>query len=124
MSRETHGAEKNALFRHLKSLPRESLKLWSITHCSSAISPQETSLQRENYRGFGHAVDRFVRGSRAASTVPPAQSRPSTRLRISELWYDSPIKKEYGSQVLKTFRLRGHAFREFPRAEGGAPLAF
>jgi hypothetical protein len=31
-----------------------------MCHCSPAISLQETSLQRENYRGLGHVVDRFV----------------------------------------------------------------
>jgi hypothetical protein len=53
-----HGT--NSQFGPLNSLPRKSMKIRSMCHCSPAISLQETSLQRENYRGLGPAVDRFV----------------------------------------------------------------
>jgi len=36
-----------------------------VVSCSSAISPQETHLQTENYRGLGHAVDLFADGIRS-----------------------------------------------------------
>ena len=58
----TRNGFKNPLFRHLKSLPRESINLWSMCRCASAISPQEFSLQREKYRGLGPAVNRSVHG--------------------------------------------------------------
>ena len=42
-----------------------------MCHCSSAISPQGFGLQRENYRGLGHAVDRFVHGIQSRFNFVP-----------------------------------------------------
>lgn len=61
---------------------------------------QETSVQRENYRGLGHAVERFcleIESRFNWRPLPPAgagELRLSIYLRISELRYESPIKKE------------------------------
>ena len=65
----------------------------------SAIFIEETSVQREKYRGLDHAVDRFVRSVDRRFSCPPAPSRPFTCFRISEPCYDSPIKKEYVSKL-------------------------
>ena len=71
MLREAPRGEIKSMLRHLKSLPSDSIKLWLMGHCSSVISPQGISLQRENYRGLGHAVEHFIQRLRAALTVAP-----------------------------------------------------
>lgn len=52
-----------------------------------------------------------------ASTVPRAQSQPSSFLRISEPYYDGFINKEYGSRFEDTLPSE-QTFREFGRAQG------
>jgi hypothetical protein len=42
-----------------------------MCHYSSAISPQEISLQQEKYRGLDHAVDRFVHGTEKHFSCAP-----------------------------------------------------
>jgi hypothetical protein len=43
--RETHRTETNPLFRGLKFLPRENIKLWSVCRCSLVVSLQGFGLQ-------------------------------------------------------------------------------
>jgi len=40
-------------------------------HCSSAIFTQQTSVQREKYRGLGHVVDRSIRSVDRRFSCPP-----------------------------------------------------
>ncbi len=42
-----------------------------MCHCSSAISPHETSLQQEKYHGLGHVVDRSVPGVESGFSYSP-----------------------------------------------------
>ena len=69
--RETHRAETSPLFRHLKSLSREFMKYWPMCHCSSAISTQKTSVQRENAAVLVMLSIVPFTASRATSAVPP-----------------------------------------------------
>ena len=74
-SRDAPCRGTNSRFGPLKSLPRKSMKIRSMCHCSPAISPQETSLQRENYRGLRHVVDRFVDAIDRRSSGSPLLNR-------------------------------------------------
>jgi len=75
-SRDAPRREMNSRFRPLKSLPRKSMKMWSIRHCSTAISPPENQ-----------STTRTI-------TVPPAQLRLLESFRISRYWGKSSIKSE------------------------------
>src|SRR5215469_9397575 len=58
--RDARRDEMNSRFRPLKSLPCKSMNIWSMCHCSTAISPPGNQSATRTYRGVGHAVDRFV----------------------------------------------------------------
>jgi len=49
---------------------------------------------------------------------PPAPSRLSTCLRISGLWYEGSIKKEYGSKLWRHGAQRNQYAGKFSRAKG------
>jgi len=57
----------------------------------------------EKMTAVGHAVDLAPAASQAASSrfngIPPAQSQPSTSIRILVPYYDDLISKEYVSKI-------------------------
>lgn len=70
-SRETLRAETISTDQASQVFPREPMKLRSVSHCRSAMSPQEFRLQREKYGGLGHAVDRSIHGMEKRYSCPP-----------------------------------------------------
>jgi hypothetical protein len=58
--RDAPRRETNPRFRHLKSLRRESIKLWSMCQLFSSHFSLGNQSASRNYRGVGHAVNRFI----------------------------------------------------------------
>lgn len=82
--RETLRAETNPLFKGLKSLSHEYVKLWSVWRCSSAVSLKGFGLQQEKYRGLGHAIDRPIPGVKSRFSCSPLLHHGDPP--VSEFW--------------------------------------
>jgi hypothetical protein len=113
-STETHCAETNLLFRGLKFLPREYIKLLSVCYCSSAVSLQRFDLQWEN---TVVVVMQSIISSTGSKAVPPAPSWLLACLQVSGPRNEGAIKKKYDSKFWR-HRAQENWRAEFIRTKG------
>jgi hypothetical protein len=70
-SRDAPRRETNSRFRPLKSLPRKPMKIWSMCHCSTAISPPGNQSATRTTAVLVMLSIVSLTPSIAASAVPP-----------------------------------------------------